>query len=206
MNIGIIGAGRVATSLARIWKSRGHELRFGVRPGKEDATQGKVSVEEAAAFGDVVVLAVPYSSVGESLAAAGPLRGKILLSCVNALKQDYSGLAVGTTTSGAEEVSRLAPGARVVSAIPAFVDVLDAASPLIGGQSPSLFVAGDDREANEVARSLMAETGAEIIDAGPLVAARYIEPALMLLVHLAYTQQMGGLIGLRLLLPRLQRM
>ena len=46
---------------------------------------------------------------------------------------------------------------------------------------------------------LVRETGAEVIDAGPLTAARFIEPALMLLVSLAYAQGMGGKIAYKLL-------
>ncbi|MBY0507643.1 MAG: aldehyde dehydrogenase family protein [Bryobacteraceae bacterium] len=71
MKIGIIGAGKVATGLARYWTANGHEVRFGVRAGKEDPAKGMLAVSEAATFGDVIVLAVPFASIEDSLTAAG---------------------------------------------------------------------------------------------------------------------------------------
>ena len=104
MKIGIIGAGNVATGLGKLWDKNGHELFFGYSRDAEKLKKTALSVspsaksgspQEAVAFGDVVVLAVPYSAVPDAMAAAGSLAGKLLFSRVNALKADYSGLAVG---------------------------------------------------------------------------------------------------------------
>ena len=48
---------------------------------------------ETVAFGDVVILAVPFAAIDAALADAGSMQGRVLWSCVNALKPDYTGLA-----------------------------------------------------------------------------------------------------------------
>jgi hypothetical protein len=208
MKIGIIGAGSVATGLAKFWARNGHELFFSY---SRDAAKLKQAAAEAspralsgspadaAAFAEVVVLAVPYSAVPDALAAAGSLAGKLLFSCVNALKPDYSGLAVGTTSSAAEEIARLAPGADVVEGLPAFAQVLHSDSQRIAGQRVNVFVSGNNPASKRIVMGLLEECEAEAIDAGPLWAARYVEPAMMLLVNLAYGQGLGGRLGFKLL-------
>lgn len=109
------------------------------------------------------MLAVPYTAIGDALKAAGSLDGKILFSCVNALLPDMSGLAVGTTTSAAEEIAQLAPGARVVEALPLFAEVLNAPSQQFGDQTASVFYTGDDQEAKQVVADLLRETNVEAI-------------------------------------------
>jgi predicted dinucleotide-binding enzyme len=147
----------------------------------------------------VVVLAVPWSAVADAVNAAGPLSNKILYTTVNALTPDMSGLAVGTTTSAAEEIAKLAPGARVVEALPPFAELLASGSASVGGHRGTIFSCGDDPGAKSIVAELVGETGVEVIDAGPLTAARFIEPAMMLLVRLAYAQGMGGKIAYKLL-------
>lgn len=208
MKIGIIGAGNVATGLGKFWAKNGHELFFSYSRDPEKLSKTAAAVDpdaksgtaaEAVAFGDMVVLAVPYSAVPDAIAAAGPLTGKLIFSTVNALKPDYSGLAVGTTSSTAEEISKLAPDARVVEGLPAFAEVLHSGTPVIGGHHPTVFVSGDDPEAKTIVAGLLRECQLEVVDAGPLWSARYVEPAMMLLVDLAYAQGMGGRVGFKLL-------
>lgn len=136
--------------------------------------------------------------IADAIKAAGSLQGKILFSCVNALLPDMSGLAVGTTTSAAEEIGKLAPDARVVEALPLFAEVLNSPSQQFGDQTATIFYTGDDAAAKEVVADLLRETNVEAIDAGPLKNARYVEPAMFLLVQLAYSQQMGQ-VALKLL-------
>ena len=108
-------------------------------------------------------------------------------------------MAVGTTTSGAEEIAKLATGARVVEALPVFAEVLSSTSRKFGELDPTVFYCGNDAEAKAIVAGLLHEIEVEAIDAGPLRNARYIEPAMMLLVQLAYAQGMGGAIALKLL-------
>src|SRR5207302_1605785 len=81
---------------------------------------------DAAHFSEVLVLAVPFGAVDCALTETGPLDGQVVWSCVNALKHDLSGLAVGFTTSAAEEVARRIPTAHVVAAIPPFAQTIAA--------------------------------------------------------------------------------
>src|SRR5215510_12492371 len=104
MNIGIVGAGNMGVAMGRIWARGGHGVLFSF---SKNAASLQAAADaagpnartgtpaQAAAFGDVVLLAVPWGAVDDALRAAGKLQDKVLLSCVNALKPDLSGLAVG---------------------------------------------------------------------------------------------------------------
>ena len=109
-----------------------------------------------------------------------------------------SGLAIGTTTSGGEEIAKLAPWANVVKAIPPFAEVLHSPSTLVGGMHSCVFLCGDDPQARKVVANLVKDIGGAPVDAGPLNLARYAEPTAMLLVQLAYSRGFGPRIGLAL--------
>ena len=113
------------------------------------------------------------------------------------MKSDYSGLQVGTTSSGAEELAKLAPESRFVAALPPFAEVLQGGE--LPSPAPSVFAYSYDDEARATVLRLIADLGADPVDAGPLYAARFFEPAMMGLVYLAYGQKLGGKIGLRLI-------
>jgi predicted dinucleotide-binding enzyme len=191
VKIGIIGAGRLGSALGKRLSEAGHELLFGGGTSAAEAasaTGGQAgSNSETVAFGEIVVLAVPFAAVGAALAHAGSLEGKVLWSCVNALKPDFSGLELGFDTSGAEEVAKQAPGARLVAAIPPFAETLASGDLHYDGDlSPTVFVCGDDEQAKAAVEQLLVEIGVHAVDAGPLIAARLIEPSMMLLVSIAY--------------------
>jgi 8-hydroxy-5-deazaflavin:NADPH oxidoreductase len=203
MNLGIIGAGSLGTALGERLGQAGHAILFGGGTSAKDAAARQSaqvgSNSDAAAFGDVVILAVPFAAIDAALADAGALEGRVVWSCVNALKPDLTGLAVGFDNSAAEEVARRARGARVVAAIPPFANAI-ATPPLAydGDLPPTVFVCGDDPAAKRAVAELVGDIGAHPVDAGPLTAARYVEPAMMLLVSLAYAGVPRDL-GLRLL-------
>jgi 8-hydroxy-5-deazaflavin:NADPH oxidoreductase len=207
MNIGIIGAGNMGSGLGKLWAEKGHKLMFSYSRDTSKLEQIAQSIgsnaavgtpPEAVQFAEVVVLAVTYSAVGDALQAAGSLEGKILFSIVNALLPDMSGMAVGTTTSAAEEIAKLAPGVRVVEALPVFAEVLNSPSRRFGDQQATVFYTGDDESAKQVVADLLREIDVEPIDAGALKNSRYVEPAMMLLIQLAYAQQLGQ-VGFKLL-------
>jgi 8-hydroxy-5-deazaflavin:NADPH oxidoreductase len=203
MRIAIIGAGALGTAIAGDLIAAGHEIVFGGGASAHDAAArvGAIAYSnaDAAAFADVVALAVPFRAIDVALAQTGSLDGAVLWSCVNALKPDLSGLAVGFDTSAAEEVARRAPGARVVSGIPPLAEALaNGDLRYDAGLVPSVFVCGDDEQAKAVVELLVLDLGAHPVDAGPLAAARLIEPAMMLLVRLAYAGVPRD-VGLRLL-------
>jgi 8-hydroxy-5-deazaflavin:NADPH oxidoreductase len=203
MRIAIIGAGALGTAIARGLLGSGHEIVFGGGASAHEAAArvgaAASSNAQAAAHADVVALAVPFSAIDAALAQTGSLDGAVVWSCVNALKPDLSGLAVGFDTSAAEEVASRAPGASVVSAIPPFAEALaNGDLAYDGGLAPSVFICGDDDQAKAVVELLVLDLGAHPVDAGPLAAARLVEPAMMLLVRIAYAGVPRD-VGLRLL-------
>lgn len=207
MNIGIIGTGKMGSGLGKIWAENGHKLMFSYsrdvmkleKIASEIGSNASVGTPaEAVKFADVIVLAVPYAAVTDALTADGSIDGKILFSIVNALLPDMSGMAVGTTTSAAEEIAKFAPRARMVEALPVFAEVLNSPSRSFGEQLATVFYTGDDADAKQIVADLLHEIDVETIDAGGLKNSRYVEPAMMLLIQLAYFQQMGQ-VGFKLL-------
>jgi predicted dinucleotide-binding enzyme len=209
MRIGIIGAGNVGGTLGRAWAQKSHEIMFGVRQPKAAKVGALLeqvgpsakagSVAEAAAFGSVVMLATPWPAARDALRAAGNLADKVLLDCTNPLKADFSGLEIGHTTSGAEQVALWAKGARVVKIFNS-TGFENMANPKYGkGTAVTMFFAGDDAPAKGVAAQLAREIGFEPVDAGPLASARLLEPLAMLWVTLAYGQKQGTGIAFKLL-------
>jgi 8-hydroxy-5-deazaflavin:NADPH oxidoreductase len=202
MRIGIIGAGSLGSALGRRLDRAGHEIMFG---GGDTALQAASrlaarvgSNSQAAAFGDVVVLAVPFAAIEAALDEAAT-EGRVLWSCVNALKRDFSGLEVGFDTSAAEEVARRARGARVVAAIPPFAHAIASGTLTYDqGLEPTVFLCSDDPGAKQVVERLIRDIGAHPVDAGQLSAARLVEPAMMLLMAIAYAGVPRD-VGLRLL-------
>lgn len=213
MRIGILGAGSMGAALARLWARAGHDVVLSFSRDEEKLRAAAVAAgpnartgtpSEAAAFGEVVALTVPWNALQTALdqagAPAGSLAGKVLLSSVMALNRDMSGLEVGHTTSAAEEVARLSPGARVVESFNSvFAPLLEGETREIGGVRPTVFHCGDDAPAKEAASALISDAGFDPVDAGPLRNARYLEPFGMLMIQLAYSEGKGPGIAVRLL-------
>jgi predicted dinucleotide-binding enzyme len=203
MKLGIIGAGSLGTVLGGRLSERGHVIMFGGGSSARDAAVRQHSQfgsnAEAAAFADVVILAVPFAAIDAALADVGSLTGRVLWSCVNALKPDDTGLAIGFDNSAAEEVARRARGARVVAAIPPFAQAI-ATGRLAYDRDlePSVFLCGDDAGAKAMVEALVRDLGAHPVDAGPLEASRLVEPAMMLAISIAYAGAPRD-VGLRLL-------
>jgi 8-hydroxy-5-deazaflavin:NADPH oxidoreductase len=203
VNVGIIGAGSLGTALGDSLAAAGHAIMFaGGESAKAAAERQRAAVgsnAEAAAFGDVLVLAVPFPAIDCALVEAQPLDGCILWSCVNALKPDLSGLALGFNNSAAEEVARRAPRARVVAGIPPFAHAIaERRLSYDRDLEPTVFLCGDNGDAKAVVERLVRDIGAQPVDAGPLTAARLVEPAMMLTVSIAYAGVPRD-VGLRLL-------
>ena len=199
MQIGIIGAGSVGGTLGEAWARKGHKIRFGVRRAGSPETTALLKkigtaaaagpVEEAARFGEVVVLATPWPATHEALRAAGDLREKVLLDCTNPLKSDLSGLDAGADGSGGEMVARWAAGARVVKIFNT-TGFDNMANPVYPLGPATMFYCGDDDGAKITAAQLAADIGFEPVDAGALSQARLLEPLAMLWIRLAV---FGGL-------------
>jgi predicted dinucleotide-binding enzyme len=208
MNIAIIGAGNVGGTLGAAWATRGHQVIFGVREAADPKLQQLLAraggnaraatVKDAAAAADVVALTVPWPAAQDALRSAGDLRGKIVLDCTNPLKSDLSGLTVGYSTSGGEQVAAWTPGARVVKIFNT-TGFANMANPAYReGRSMMLFC-GDDAQAKQVAAQLATELGFEAYDVGPLTEARLLEPFALVWIHLAAFQKMGTGFAFRLM-------
>jgi 8-hydroxy-5-deazaflavin:NADPH oxidoreductase len=202
MKIGIVGSGNVGAALAKRLGVAGHQtmLSFNKDANELDATARRYGAcigtpSDAVSFGEVVALAVPWTAVKLALCKAGPLQGKILWDCTNAITADYTSLEVGTTTSGGEIISRLAPGSRVVKAIPPSAQF----DPMVDGKPVVCLLCGDDAAAKATLMPLVSALPAQAVDFGPLSNARFAEPAMMVIVRLAFGLNRGHRLGFALL-------
>lgn len=200
MKIAIIGAGNLGGALGKAWAKAGHAILFGVRDPAGGKTRPPLAeiggaasslfVPDAVRSGDVVVLATPWAAVPEVIAAMGDLRGKILIDATNPLFLNTEGslsLSLGSTTSGAEEIARLAPGARVAKAFNTYgwENFADSAYPGYGELKPVLFHCSDDDEAKEIVEQLARDLGFEPVDTGGLGMARSLEPLALMWIRLS---------------------
>jgi predicted dinucleotide-binding enzyme len=200
MRIGILGAGNVGGTLGRGWASKGHEVFFGVPRPQDAKTQDLIrgigpkaragKVADAAGFAEVVVLATPWQVTEDAINEAGTLAGKIVVDCTNPLTADFSGLVLGHTTSGAEQVAGWAKAAKVYKAFnQTGFNIMGA--PRLEGRPAVMFVCGDDAGRKPTVLKLASDLGFEAIDAGRLAIARLLEPYALLWIHLANAQGLG---------------
>jgi 8-hydroxy-5-deazaflavin:NADPH oxidoreductase len=187
--IGIIGDGNVGSALARGLKRAGHEVRA--------VGNDKMAIKDAASWAEVVMLAVPFAAIDDVVKEVGNVvEGKTLVDVTNALDAKMS-LAVGFTTSGAEELQKKLPQTRVVKAFNTqFAQHMD--SGRLGDQRLTVFVVGDDAAAKSDVTQLATAIGFEAVDAGPLANARLLEPLGYLNIQLGYVLGLGTKIGLKL--------
>jgi NADPH-dependent F420 reductase len=204
MKIAIIGAGNVGTSLAGGWRKAGHDIVFGVRKpaGRKAELAGLGDVadtQEAAARAEVVVIAVPWTSVDAvATEIAAATAGKTVIDATNPIAPPYTDLAVAGSDSGAEQIARKLPQSRVVKAFNTVGAEVMADARYPDGHAV-LPVAGDDASAKATALALARDLGFEPVDAGPLAMARCTEPFAMLWIKLALVQGLGRRFAFRLL-------
>ena len=192
MKIGIIGSGIVAQTLAAGFIQHGHEVTLGTRdPAKLADYAGKTpgvrvaSSATAAAFGDVVVLAVKGSAALQAARDAGAgLLGKPVLDTTNPIADapPVDGVLssfTGPNESLLEQLQREFPKAHFVKAFNS-VGAARMIDPSLAGGPPTMFIAGNDADAKAVAARLLAEVGWDVADMGTAIAARAIEPLAML--------------------------
>ncbi len=193
MKIAVIGTGNMGAGLARLLTQAGSDLVIGHRdPAKAAAFAAELGagieaggVAAAIKLADIVILALPYSVIAETLKEAGSLKGKVLIDISNPVTADFSGLVVGHSSSAAEEIQALAPEATVVKA---FNTIFAPLLPAEGrnGKVLQVFIAGDDEKAKRAVSSLVKSIGFEPVDAGPLRNARFIEPIGEMNIHFGF--------------------
>jgi predicted dinucleotide-binding enzyme len=185
--------GKLGTLLA----CAGHEVLFSYARSEQKLemlawdAKGKARAGtpgEAAQEADAVLLAVHWSRIKDVLNQTGDLSGKVIVTCSLPMNDDDTGLVVAHTSSGAEELAKMIPKARVVSAfntVPSEV-LFGVYNAKRKARRPSLVYCGDDESGKGVAAELIADVGFDPVDTGPLRIARYIEPFALLVAQLAY--------------------
>ncbi len=186
LKIGIVGSGRIGSTLGELWLKAGHEIMFSSLDLEHDKALaarlgGKARAgtpKEAAAFGAVLLIAVPYSAlpqVGRDL--AGLIKGKVVLDTCNPIPSRDGDIAAWAREKGAGLASaELLPGARLVRA---FNAIGYSRLPEIGqrqGARTGMPMAGDDPGAIALASRLVREIGFEPVVIGPLAMGRYLIP------------------------------
>jgi 8-hydroxy-5-deazaflavin:NADPH oxidoreductase len=195
-HIAILGAGNVGRALAQNLIALGDSVFFGVpepRKYADVATQlgARIgSVEEAIAGATIVILAVPYPAALQIAAQVVDWNDRILIDASNPIAPGFAGLSVGTTTSAAEQIAQRATHARVVKCFNV-TGAENMADPRTGSAHVFMPAAGDDAGARASVVALATRMGFDAVDAGPLSAARYLEPFAMTWIHLAYARGQG---------------
>ncbi len=177
MNIGIIGSGMIGATAARLFVRAGHQVAISKSRGPASlaslveslgAKARAASTEEAAAFGEVVLVAIPF---GEYQTIPGkPLQGKVVVDAMNYYAQRDGRIELGDSTS-TEMVGRHLHGARVVKA---FNTMYFETLATKGRQKDpvddrlALFIAGDDAGAKAIVSRLIEEIGFAPVDTGSL--------------------------------------
>jgi predicted dinucleotide-binding enzyme len=193
MKIGILGSGVVAKTLGAGFLKHGHAVMLGSRDVAQlaewqrqhaGATIG--SVAEAAAFGEVVVLAVKGEAALDVLRLAGgsTLAGKVVIDATNPIASapPVNGVLKFFTSldeSLMERLQRAYPGARFVKAFNS-VGNASMVNPRFAGGPPTMFICGNDAAAKQIVAGVLDQFGWEVLDLGAVEAARAIEPLCML--------------------------
>jgi 8-hydroxy-5-deazaflavin:NADPH oxidoreductase len=202
MRVGILGSGLMGGKLGTIFARAGHDVMFTYARSKENlkklARDAKGSARagtprEAAQEADALLLAVHWSRIEDVLKQTGDLSGKVIVTCSLPMNDDDTELVVAHTSSGAEQLAKRIPKARVVAAfntVPSEVlfGVYEAKRK---ASRPSLVYCGDDESGKRVAAELIRDVGFDPVDAGPLRIARYTEPFALLVAQLAYEGKGG---------------
>jgi 8-hydroxy-5-deazaflavin:NADPH oxidoreductase len=185
LKIGIIGSGNVGSALGGVWVKAGHEVMFSSRHIEHDeslaaglgAGARAGTPREAAAFGDVLLIAVPYGAlpgVGKDLADL--IKGKVVIDACNPFPRRDGEIADWARDKGAGLASaELLPGARIVRAF----NAVGAARMAAVHEEPGrvgMPIAGDDAEAVAVASGLIREIGFEPVLIGGLAKGEYLIP------------------------------
>lgn len=198
MNLAFIGIGNVGSALANNFSKAGHRVTAAARDAQSESVRAALARNSAlsvaapsaaVAAADVLFLATPFAANAAALRDLD-LRGKTLVDCTNPVGPGLThGLA--SRGSGAEEVQRLAPGAKVVKAftIYGYENFANSAYPNYGNLRPAMLIAGDDADAKTTVARLCTDLGYTAVDCGPLAASLHLEHMTLLWIKMA---RVGG--------------
>ncbi|WP_027892014.1 NADPH-dependent F420 reductase [Calidithermus chliarophilus] len=196
--LGVLGAGRMGLRLAAMFARAGRRVVLGSRDPERAArltaalglpglTPG--SYADAARAGAVLPAVFIRDGLFDLLGAfAADLKGKLLIDISNPFNADYSDYITPWDSSGAEEMQKRFPRARVVGAYKhVYWEVFD--EPLFEGTPSDVLVVGDDEDAKRAFLALAEGTPFRYLDAGPLINARTVERLTLITGRLG--RQMG---------------
>jgi predicted dinucleotide-binding enzyme len=187
--ISIIGTGGMAAAIGGRTAKSGYTVEVISRdPAKARALADKLAAGAttgtygAAPAGDIVILAVPYTSAAAVVAKYGDaLDGKVIIDITNPISPDLTGLVTPAGSSGAQEIAKGAPaGAHVVKAFNTLFGPV-----LARGGRLDAFIAADDPEAKARVSTFIESLGLRPLDVGGLQMAQTLEAAGLLLIGLA---------------------
>ena len=199
MKVTVIGAGNMGSAFVKQLVRAGHQVSVTARDSAKAAQVAAanpgakaVATAGAATGADAIVLATGYADAAGALKAVGDLQGKVVIDITNPLTADYMGLTLGHSTSAAEEIAKAVPGAEIVKGFnTVFAPVLAEGAELGKGQKVTVFVASDSARAKQTATALAQSIGFDVVDAGGLKNARYLEPLAGLNIYLGYGAGLG---------------
>jgi len=182
MKIGFIGSGNIGGAIGELLAKAGHEVLFSSRnPDSLKPLVARVgpraragTPKEAIAFGDVVFLGVPYSSmpqIGQDY--AGALKGKIVLDAGNPNVRRDGPMAEAAVAKGAGvATAEHLPGARIVRAFNQLNFKVFLSEAHRAGDRIAVPLASDDPQALAVVSRLVTDAGFEPVVVGPLAAGK----------------------------------
>jgi hypothetical protein len=197
MKVGILGTGDVGRALGNGFIKYGHEALMGSRSATNEkavawatAAGPKARVgtfADAAAFGDVILLATLWTGTKSAIDLAGGAKAfarKVVMDATNPL--DFSQgmpprLALGHTDSAGEQVQRWLPGAKVVK-VYNIVGNVHMVDPQFPGGPPDMFICGNDDGAKTTVSEICRQFGWPTIDLGGIEGSRWLEPLCILWV------------------------
>jgi len=206
LKIGIVGAGRIGGTLAELWVKAGHEVLVSSR--HPDQLQGLARTlgpkaragtpKEAAAFGEVVLISVPYGAlpqVGKDL--QNELKGKVVLDTGNPYPDRDGEMAVEARRKGTGVASaELLPGVRLARAFNAIGYRNLRSEAHRSGELIGIPIAADDPQALEVAARLVKDAGFEPVVVGPLAKAKMFDVGSPVYTQLLTARELRARLGM----------
>lgn len=178
MKIGIIGSGNIGGTTAQLFADAGHQVAISNSRGPQslrdfeksrDSNIKAMTIEEAVAFGDVILLAIPWIKRHE-LPSSGQLNGKIVIDAMNPYSENFEDINLEPSSSS-EEVAKQLNGARMVKAFNTmyYQHLKTKGNAKLPKEDRTvLFVAGDDAQAKSIVSKLIEEIGFTPVDTGSL--------------------------------------
>jgi 8-hydroxy-5-deazaflavin:NADPH oxidoreductase len=178
MKIGIIGSGNIGGTVAQLFAGAGHQVAISNSRGPQSLRDFEKSsysnikamtIEEAIAFGDVILLAIPWIK-RQDLPSSGLLNGKIVIDAMNPYSKNFELINLEPSSSS-EEVAKQLNGARIVKAFNTmyFQHLKTKGNTKLPKENRIvLFIAGDDAQAKSIVSKLIDEIGFMPVDTGSL--------------------------------------